>query len=1153
MKLNNLTIKNIASIADAFIDFEAAPLSGADIFLISGDTGAGKSTILDAICLALYGKTPRLVSNRMEGSSDDMKGGSPMKADDPRQLMRRDTGEAYSRLVFTALDGSRWQAEWSVARARKKTDGTIQAAKRILTDLSTRKSFDKVKEVSAMIGRLVGLEFDQFCRTSMLAQGEFTKFLNSDDKDKATILQKVVGASEYTRIGAKIAEMTSEKQRIYESAELLISKGIKPLSDEDRNALILERGANISRQKEVAQGLADTEKKLKWIETEKSNREAIARHEEDMKRLLAVIDSDEMKACRQKVDLWDKTVELRHLRSNLRTYDSQLHESRKALAASHESFRMLLNERQTLEQIEKTRKEAASETASKIASLSPLKGIIEDSGKWVQMMEDVAALQLKMTADAKKQSSLALDLEERLRKALSEAQSRKKAAALSVEASIKGRERLIESFNEKAFKSDLSRKDEIQKTITAMRLLLNDVRNLSELRTAHEERTENIKRVKLTLEEDRRGLPEIKKKAEILNTRLEEARHSYDLSTHSADEYARALRAQLKKGDRCPVCNNEICGHIDDSPFADLVLAFQENYNKAKSEYDTAAGELSKLESKIELHAGAVAQEEKQLEKDGKNLRMKLEKLLQNLIAAGVETVRNGGDIDLTASDASLNNMLSVKETELKETENRIATAEKTKVAIDDATAKIEHLKDAQMKSESEAAEALKKVDDAEAEISHIAKGIEEAKEKAEAKSKLISEALLPLHLDMEWHSHIKEVADIINQKKQEHKNLSDRLQTLDRLSLLYASTLNTLSDALSAIRSMMPDWNDEAMPKEKGITAYTDTDEAQFNRLAQQATTLQSDVATLTGRLNDLTRNIEVTGKQAAVLTKEAGDISEDMLRMLEQIPTEDIAAMRTSIDDALKQLAEMKGSGSILRQQQRKIAAERPEFKEDENETALLDAKEEKSEIIRALSERLGSINQLLADDEAQREKVRLLIARRDEYREEYLKWKELKELFGDATGSKLSKIALSYVLADLVAHANPYMRMLTDRYSLVCAPGSYLIFIEDRYDGYRRRPASTISGGESFIVSLALALALGDMGQGISTDTIFIDEGFGSLSGEPLRKAIDTLRSLQSRMGKHVGIISHIQELRERIPVKILVERSSEQSQSTVTVTS
>lgn len=97
MRLRKLTIHNIASIEDAEIDFEARPLSDAPVFLITGDTGSGKSTILDAICLALYATTPRFDNTQMEGDMDEA--GKPITLRDPRQLMRRNTGEASVTLM----------------------------------------------------------------------------------------------------------------------------------------------------------------------------------------------------------------------------------------------------------------------------------------------------------------------------------------------------------------------------------------------------------------------------------------------------------------------------------------------------------------------------------------------------------------------------------------------------------------------------------------------------------------------------------------------------------------------------------------------------------------------------------------------------------------------------------------------------------------------------------------------------------------------------------------------------------------------------------------------------------------------------------------------------------------------------------------------
>ena len=240
-----------------------------------------------------------------------------------------------------------------------------------------------------------------------------------------------------------------------------------------------------------------------------------------------------------------------------------------------------------------------------------------------------------------------------------------------------------------------------------------------------------------------------------------------------------------------------------------------------------------------------------------------------------------------------------------------------------------------------------------------------------------------------------------------------------------------------------------------------------------------------------------------------------------------------------------------NTLKKQLNEHLEKKPAYSDEETEEFLA-AKVEEAEVNMAgLNRDTGAIEQELRTDQENKQRLTGFIADATEKERNFKLWDRLRELIGDATGAKFEKIALSYILANLIDSANTYMKTLTDRYTLSVEPGSYVIFIEDAYQGYTKRAASTISGGESFLVSLALALALSDIGQNLKVNTLFIDEGFGSLSGEPLQHAIETLQSLHSKVGRQVGIISHIEEVQERIPVQIQVLQNGMESKSTIKI--
>ncbi|MBQ9711869.1 MAG: AAA family ATPase, partial [Bacteroidales bacterium] len=247
MKIQRLTIHNMASIEDAEIDFSAKPLVDSDVFLITGKTGSGKSTILDSICLALYGTTPRLSGTRMQGAVNDA--GKEVHLDDPAQLLRENTGEGYVRLTFEGSNGVPYEAEWSIARARNKPTGKLQGKKWVVKNLRDGMQYSKDAEIRSVISEAVKLSFEQFCRTTMLAQGEFTRFLNSKDEEKAEILEMITGAGIYSKIGAKVYEITQRKKSVYDAAKSAV-EGIHLLTDDEKNEKLESIEENTRQSKE---------------------------------------------------------------------------------------------------------------------------------------------------------------------------------------------------------------------------------------------------------------------------------------------------------------------------------------------------------------------------------------------------------------------------------------------------------------------------------------------------------------------------------------------------------------------------------------------------------------------------------------------------------------------------------------------------------------------------------------------------------------------------------------------------------------------------------------------------------------------------------------------------------------------------------------
>ena len=220
------------------------------------------------------------------------------------------------------------------------------------------------------------------------------------------------------------------------------------------------------------------------------------------------------------------------------------------------------------------------------------------------------------------------------------------------------------------------------------------------------------------------------------------------------------------------------------------------------------------------------------------------------------------------------------------------------------------------------------------------------------------------------------------------------------------------------------------------------------------------------------------------------------------------------------------------------------KPEISEDETVDILDMRIKELSEVIAIKNEAIGMENQRLIDDEKRRAEIGEQLEDCKKLEDDFKRWDGLNKKLGDSDGKKFQRIVQSYVLKNLLVGANKHLAQLSNRYHLDCC--DLTLTVIDDYENGAIRPVGTLSGGESFLVSLALALALSGLNRnGLSVETLFIDEGFGTLSGEHLNTVMDALEHLNAGGKRKVGIISHVDSLKDRIKTHIEVRRNGREA--------
>lgn len=1027
MKILKVRSLNINSLKGAFeIDFEAF-LQGESLFAITGATGAGKSTILDIITCAMYGRTPRL-SN-------------------PNDLMSRYTGECYCEVEFE-VKKQLYRSSWSQKRARKKADGTFQTAKMEIVDLQTKKIIEsKLREVPKVIEEISGLDFDRFVQSMMLAQGSFDAFLKAKENERSTLLEKITGTSIYKEISQEIYETFTQKKKEIEGEEIALGS-IELLAKE----LLEEKTKSLEGAKEQKLALDKKQNELKTISLWLENRQKL---ENDNTKYI----QDYEQIAKEKEDKKEDFQRLERASSALRV---------QALFLEKNALTKTIEEQmQTLLALQKEREKTQAQCTQKAQELATTQDLVaKEKSSFEQNTQKIKARRVLQTQEESKCASK----QEREKKL----QIRKQELAL-----LLGDEDPIEQNIAKQTQEIISLEQELQEVIGALkkieekttdltiqetqtRVSLQKLEELLNALDAHTKLQEALQKENLqedTYKKEKEIQTKLKNGQEKLLEQIQENLQTLQetrekellIKNYEAD------RLQLKNGQECFLCGAKEHPYADHAPVLDL----------------------DKTAAKIKEQEDLLRQEQKQ-QQQNENTITKLDVKLEGSALEREKLQKALADIQKTFEKHSF---VVQRDAKLDLQEER-----------------------AQKEKDLEGLIALRERKEKLLEVKERGQSALAQKQQIQLQTTNILNALLELE------SENKELEREIQALQTQSKTLLD-VADLDAFEKKITQGFEDLQAKYNSLQNSVT----ELRSKEG---SYAQQIEKLTQKQTQDKTRLESLKEGFENVLQEYGFGSALEFEQA-LLSKEAFETLQTSCRALEERYTQ-IQTLKTNTAQKLKEQRELKLS-------ERDLQSVNEELRELQSS-------------IDELQKSIGSVEKELeinaANSKKHEEKIKELEKKKDALRV----WVKLNDMIGSANGEKFAKFAQGITLDQLIYLANKHLELLSPRYELqrgLDSSKQLEIEIIDGFQGDAIRGVNTLSGGESFIVSLSLALGLSSLAsQKISIDSLFLDEGFGTLDNDSLELALSALSALQSS-GKMVGVISHVEALKERIPLQIKVE--------------
>ena len=595
MRIKKLTMLNIASIESAELDFESGPLKESPLFLICGETGAGKTTILDAITLALYGKTPRYAGGKRK--KDCQIGG--LAFNDTRQLVRRGAKKASAVVELIGNDGRLYEARWSVS-AKRNDD--LKEDQWSWKDCSAGIEYTRNKDIEPVVARAVGLGFEQFCRTTLLAQGQFTQFLLGDEDAKAEILEKLTDTEKFKKFGIA----SGEKYAALRDAADQMAEDIRRMSGLGQERPLVE-----ARVAELKQKLAESEERVeafsarkKWLvrndELEKDYREA----REELVRAFADIRATEAKRA-----------------ATLQTAKASVDEIKGFLAENEAKDEMYSHAGVILTELGYARDARDKKTEAEAALAK-----FNESLPALRQMKEEAANALKKAEEDLDQESAREEFEKRRLEAMKLRELRdKKEGAVKKRGDIQTLGALVKG----------------------MEKLLHD-RKIHE--DAYVERKAELGRKEASL-------PALKEACDAASAKRDAAQAERERVDRLLKNGIEAIVAGLHVGDECPICKARIKELNSSEVFAELMAEKVAAYNAADTVYKEAEKAFNSAKAETDGVRAKVSDAKKQIDADKKDIAEARDEIQERARFFGINGDAEGVDAAIAACNEAISSL----------------------------------------------------------------------------------------------------------------------------------------------------------------------------------------------------------------------------------------------------------------------------------------------------------------------------------------------------------------------------------------------------------------------------------------------------------------------------------------------------------------